>query len=254
MERRLGLIKRPVPPGAPTLAGHGFGAVQAPPRLDRSHVAYAPQLQGNGVCGDCTWAAVGNAILAQAALLRYRANVPDTAAVTMYQRQAGYDPANPATDTGANEVDVLTWQAQHGFDASQEAPYVGLWANLARDDWNAQRLAASRFGVCYYAIDLALADQSPGTWDITTPGDQTPGGWGGHAVVGCWSYTGIEDTDLVTIITWGAPQLATWRWMRSRVVEAHVLVHPQICGTDRFTGAGIDRDRLAADVAGFAVA
>ena len=250
-ERRLGLIKHPVPPGVPTLAAHRFGSLLAPPVLDRSHIAYAPQMFGNADCGDCTWAAVGNAILAQWALFRVAEKLPDASAVTMYQRQARYVLGNDATDLGANEVDVLTWQAQHGFDGGQQAPYAGLWANLPRDDWNGQRVAMARLGVCYYAVDLAMADQTPGTWDTNTAGDQTPGSWGAHAIIG-WSYGGTSDTDTVTLITWGAPQRATWRWLRSRVVEAHMLVHPQISGADRLTGCGIDRDMLAADVAGFA--
>ena len=88
-------------------------------------------------------------------------------------------------------------------------------------------------------------------WDTGTPasyGDPTPGSWGSHAVLG-WAYTGLEDTDLVQIVTWGRLQPATWRWFRSRVTEAHALFHPQVIGPRGCNFAGVDVDALRLELA-----
>ncbi len=178
-------------------------------------------------------------------------DIPTQSVLDLYSEACGYVPGNPATDKGGVEVDVLTYQAQRGFEATAQTPWVGLWANLEVGDLNLLRTVMARLGVGYLGVNLAVADQQAvgGVWDTQTPasaGDSTPGSWGGHAVC-IWSYRGTADTDLVEIVTWGTLQLATWRWVRSRMDEAHALVHPQMLAPG-LDWAGIDRDRLVADV------
>ena len=247
---RLGRKSGPIPDKFPSLDGHKMRAMIAPAKLDRSHLPFEPRLDGNDVAGCCTWVAVSNAIRAQWAMLGLQGAIDTTAALRAYSRSSGYKPGDAASDTGEFETTVLREQAI-GYEAGGPGPYCGLYGSIHPDDWNAQRLVMSRLGAVYLGVNLALADQAGGVWDTNTPGDQRPGSWGGHACL-AWSYSGTEDTDLVMLATWGTLVPCTWRWLRSRVEEAHMLVHPQIVGPDRLTGAGIDRDLLAADMAAFA--
>jgi len=88
------------------------------------------------------------------------------------------------------------------------------------------------FNKHYFGVQLALADQASigAVWNADTPasaGDPTPGSWGGHCLDG-WSYEGTGDADIVTLLTWGTTQRCTWRWLRSRLVEAHGILWPQL--------------------------
>lgn len=249
---RLGRVRAPIPRGAPSLRAHAMAAAQAPAKLIRDHLPFRPDMGGNDSTGDCTCAAVANAVRAQAAIGGYQVNIPADRVVGMYSAVTGYDPAKPETDAGAIETDVLAWQALHGFDAGGQTPFVGLWATIEAADLNLLRVVTARLGCGYLGLNLALADQEGGgVWDTDMPasaGDPAPGSWGGHAAL-LWSWTGLGDTDTVQIVTWGRLQRASWRWVRSRLEEAHALVHPQMCGPGGM--AGIDRDTLAADVAAF---
>ncbi len=245
---RLGRISRPIPHGVPTLRGHAMAREAAPSRLPRDHLDYRPALNGNDQCGDCTCVAVADTIRAQAALGGFQVGITTSDVLGLYRHVSGY----PAQDDGAVEVDVLAYQARHGFAGDGQAPYVGLWANIEAGDLNLLRLVAARLGVGYLGVNLALSDQPVGVWDTNTPakdGDPTPGSWGGHALC-LWSYAGTADTDLVQLATWGTLQPATWRWVRSRLDEAHALVHPQMLGPS-LDSRGVDHDRLAADVTSF---
>ena len=250
---KLGLNIRPLPVGAPSLRAHAIAGYTAPARLVRNHVDYRPGMFGNDEAGDCTCVAIANAILAQVALSGYRVGITTAEVLALYSAVTGYDPARPVTDTGAYEVDVLRHQAAHGFQADGQTAYVGLWGNIGPGDLTLARVAMSRFGSAYLALNLAQADQQGTTvWDTDTPvsyGDPTPGSWGGHAVL-AWDYTGLADSDTVRIVTWGRLQRATWRWFRSRVVEVHAIWHPQLAGPGH-AFQGVDVDRLRADMATF---
>jgi hypothetical protein len=143
-------------------------------------------------------------------------------------------------------LDVLRFQQRSGFDIGEQTPLV---ADFAVADPTDRRLLASimaRLGVGYWGVDLALADQLAPVWDVTTPGDQTPGSWGAHCVI-AWDYSGLGDTDLVTLGTWGRWQQATWRWVRTRLVEAYGLAWRQLMPATGVTWLGLDYDRLRAE-------
>ena len=252
---KLGRIEAPVPTHAPSLRAHAIAGLTAPPRLLRDHVGYQPAMDGNDDCGDCTCVALANAIRAQAALQGYQVDVQTSEVLGLYSAVSGYNPNDPATDQGAVVTDVLSYQAQHGFMArpgDSQSEYVGLWANIDVGDLNLLRLATARFGVGYLGLSLAEADQEGGRWDVGTPasyGDDTPGSWGGHAAL-LWAWSGLDDDDTVLIASWGRLVPATWPWVRSRLTEAHAVLHPQMAGP-RMHFSGVDLDTLRADVAAF---
>ena len=253
---KLGRLDKPVPRLSPKLDGHKLMATKAPPDLNyRKEIVFQPQMFGNSVAGDCTCAAVANSILGQCALEKLPAPaISDNDVLGLYSAvtQTSEPPGYPTVDSGAFEVDVLKYQAQHGFrPGGRQEEFVGLYGTVEPENVNAMRLLMAHTGLAYIALNLAIADQQSGVWDTATPasfGDPTPGSWGGHAVV-AWLYEGEEPGDLVWIATWGTLQRATWRWMRSRMDETHALFHPQLVGPDGRNFAGINRDQLAADMA-----
>ncbi len=253
---QLGRVAVAIPPGVPTLDAHPIGQATAPLRLYREDVPLRPTMGGNDRYGDCTAVALANALHAQAALAGFDLSIPDVAIVDLYRQVTGFDPARPATDGGCVEVQMLSWQARHGFATGGQTSFVGLWANLPTDDLNLLRLVTARMGCGYLGVNLAEADQVGGVWDTKTPasqGDPRPGSWGAHALL-CWAYDGWDETSLWQLVTWGRRQYCTTRWLRSRLEEAHAVYHPQLIGPSGRNAAGLDRDRLAADVASFGVA
>ena len=249
--KKLGLIHRPVPASAPNLRMHAINQTVAPDHLDRSHIAYTPQLFGNGDCGDCTIAGLANALLAQSALSGFGLNIPTSKVLAKYSTLSGYNPSDPATDTGLVEVDVLADQITNGFDTGDQTPFAGLWATIDPANLNQMMVAMAQLGVAYLGLTLRVADQADGVLD-TVDGDQTTL-WGGHCAIS-FGYTGKTDTDLVELDTWGERRQVTVRWIKSRMTECHALVHRQLMTPQAVNGCGLSWDRLSADCASFQVA
>jgi hypothetical protein len=236
----------------PQLSFHALAKSSAPPSLDRSALAFNPQMFGNDGIGDCSSAGIANALLAGAALHNYGLAITTDDVIRFYSGSCGYNPSNPSTDRGGVLANVLTWQAQNGFAAAAiQDQFVGDFANIDVGDLNALRNVAAACGAVYLGVDLAVADQVPinGVWDTDTPadaGDPTPGSWGGHCI-DLWDYDGVSDTSLCRLATWGTLHPATWRWVRSRLAEAHMIMWRQIGGAID----GFDYDRLKADAQSF---
>ncbi|WP_281650219.1 hypothetical protein [Novacetimonas hansenii] len=253
--RKLGCRPAEHRPGQPSLSVmRGFCARQAPPRLIRDHIDPAPLMLGNDVLGDCTSAGIGNHVRATAALGGFQVDVTTAQAVTFYERSTGYVPGNPSTDNGGVEVDVLTDAMRYGYAVTNQTLFP-LWGSADPSDLNGIRNIAAGLSAAYLGVQLAASDMwedeagalAP-VWDTDAPaghGDQTPGSAGGHCLL-LWDYAGTADTDLVTLLTWGTTQRATWRWVRSRIMEAHALAWMQLMPATGLTPTGQDRDALIA--------
>jgi len=225
-------------------------ARQAPPRLDRSHIDPKPLMLANDTLGDCTAAGLGNHIRSTAALARFEIGVRNADAILFYERSTGYSPTVPGSDQGGIESDVLTYASRNGYALYDQTLYP-IWGTAEPDDLNGMRNIMAALGPAYLGVQLAIADQADGVLDTDTPGDQTPGSWGGHCLL-AWDYTGTGDTDLVSLLTWGTVRKATWRWVRSRIMECHGLAWRQlmpanglVSGQDWDALVGANRDYLA---------
>ncbi|MBB2200680.1 hypothetical protein [Gluconacetobacter tumulisoli] len=241
---RLGCRPAETRPGQPRLSGLRMMARRAPPRLVRDAVDPAPLMLGNDVLGDCTAAGIGNHIRATAALAGYQVAVGTAEAEAFYAASTGYVPGDPATDLGGVEVDVLAHAARRGYALAGQTLFP-VWGSADPDDPDGMRNIMAGMGAAYLGVRLALADQRDGVWDTTTPGDQTPGSWGGHCLL-AWAYDGTGDADLVTLLTWGTTRRCTWRWLRSRVMEVHGLAWRQLMPADGLAPGGEDWDALVA--------
>ncbi len=253
--RKLGCLPARVQARQPLLSGmRNFMARKAPPRLGRERIDPAPRMLGNDVLGDCTAAGIGNHIRATAALAGYQVAVDTDDAVRFYARSTGYVPGNPQTDQGGVEVDVLVTALRAGYVLADQTLFP-LWGSVDAGDLNGIRNITAGLSAAYLGVRLAQADMwedAAGSlapvWDTVTPashGDPTPGSAGGHCLL-LWDYDGTADTDLVTLLTWGALQKATWRWLRSRLMEAHGLAWRQLLPNGMLAPTGQDWDALVA--------
>lgn len=247
--RKLGCSPAQTRAGQPSMSAmRGFMARLAPARLDRSGINPAPLMLGNDVLSDCTSAGIGNHLRATAALAGFQIAVTTSAAVQFYSRSTGYAPGNPATDNGGVEVDVLTTVLRDGYALADQTLFP-LWGSADPGDLNGIRNITAGLSAAYLGVQLATADMwedqdgnLPPVWDTDSPadhGDLTPGSAGGHCLL-LWDYAGTADTDLVTLLTWGSRQKATWRWVRSRIMEAHGLAWGQLHAPGGLYPAGDD--------------
>ena len=170
---------------------------------------------GNDKYGDCTIAGMAHTDMAIAAV-----NKEPLPVFTDAQAEAIYFQLSGGQDSGLVEANVLAYAQSTGLfgPGSKIAGYAPI------DHRNADefRQVIASFGACYTGINVpanAQAQFAAGQpWDLTgTPDDNRSDG--GHAVpaVG-YSTTGV------TFVTWGALQVATWRWLAVNLDEAWALV------------------------------
>ena len=157
-----------IAPGTPQLDRHPILNATAVPTypvaLDRSRfAAFRPALDGNDRIGDCTAVGYANGARAAAALGGFGIDIQQAQTVGLYIRSCGYDPyavpvdgENP-TDRGGVLADVLAYQAQHGFDATNQM-LVGDFATVDPANLSAVRATCARVGMLYCGVELAAAD------------------------------------------------------------------------------------------------
>lgn len=227
---------------------HTFGAVRPLPVLDRSLTDFVPGLYGNQEYPDCTFVALTNYARGVAFLNGYDLALDPAKPLAAYGAFLG-NPVDLADTDGANVVDVLTWQATNGFDVGQQTPLVGNWGTTDQTSMTAIAQALCRLGPVYLGVTLLDRDVAApvgAIWDVQAGRDDGAVA-GGHAVI-AWAYSGLSDTDIVQIGTWGYWQPVTWAWLRARLDEAHCLVYRQLERADGSFYDGLTADGLVADL------
>ena len=227
---KLGCLPPKILPNQPVLTNTRMMARLPPARLIRDHIDPSPRILSNNVVGDCTSAGIGNALRATSSLGGFQTDVTDDNALMFYEESAGYR-GTPETDTGAVETEVLSYALRHGYP-TESGTYYPLWGSTDTSRSSIALLMAS-LGVAYLGVLLAQSDinqiiSKPGsilTHDNAEYGDTTPSD--GHCLL-AWSYTGLNDNDTVSLLTWGRIQNVTWAWLDSRIMEAHGLLFPQL--------------------------
>lgn len=162
----------------------------------------------NDRLGCCTIAAVGHAVQA------WRLNaggsqapgtqgtepalaIPDSTILQYYEQWDGYNPAEPCTDQGGVEIQVLNDWRQQGFAGHTLDAYVAIDLGTGRQALGIRSLAPGTpcpapdiataiwlFGGAYIGVELPITAQTQDVWDVTNEDDPAaaPGTWGGHAV------------------------------------------------------------------------
>jgi hypothetical protein len=107
--------------------------------------------------------------------------VPDSTILACYEKWDGYNPADPMTDQGGVELNVLNDWRQEAFNGHSLDAYVSLSPDHPIPDI---ATAIWLFGGAYIGLELPISAQNQDVWDVpANPGpNDEPGSWGGHAV------------------------------------------------------------------------
>lgn len=204
----------------------------------------------NDSLGDCTIAGCGHAIQIWTANQGSESTVADSDVLAAYEAWDGYNPADPSTDQGGVEIDVLNDWRQNGLAGHK------LLAYADPDPGNQVHVkqAIELFGGVYIGLQLPLTAQNQDVWDVVSesffgklksliipeysPSD--PGSWGGHCV-----FVPQYDANGLTCITWGALKRMTWAFWAKYCDESHALLSPEWVNNRQ---TGFDLVSLQADL------
>lgn len=172
---------------------------------------------GNDKYGDCTFAGIVHARMANAAFLGITENFPDDATV-----EENYLNYTHGQDAGAVEADLLKYWQTNGLFGTK----LSAFAPTDHADQDELRSIIASYGVAYIGVrlpELAESQFSQGKpWELThTPADNNISG--GHCVI----LVGYNK-DYAQCITWGKVQQVAWDWLSSYMEESWALITPEI--------------------------
>lgn len=195
----------------------------------------------NDSVGDCTCASAGHMQMSFTADNGDLVVPTDAQIIAAYSAITGYNPSNPATDQGANELDVLKFWKNNGIAGNQ----IGAFAEVDITNLNDIKYSVYLFGGCYIGVQLPISYQGASSWfdPPDLEGNNAPGSWGGHAVpILGWDETGV------TVITWGAPMKMTWKSFSAYCEEAYAILSNQFVTGAKTSPDGFDLSALQADL------
>ncbi len=236
-----------------------------PPSVDWTRGVTDFGMMLNDRLGCCTIAAVGHAVQTWTLnALGRELTVPDSTILNYYEVWDGYNPADPGSDQGGVELDVLNDWRQEAFNGHSLDAYVSLSPDHPIPDI---ATAIWLFGGAYIGLELPISAQNQDVWDVPeNPGpNDEPGSWGGHAVyiVGYDTAPSPESRipgpgplptadcrlPTLTCITWGAPKKMTWAWFEKYGSEAYALVSKEWIEATGVSASGFDLATLEKDLA-----
>lgn len=144
---------------------------------------------------------------------------PDSAILKAYETVDGYDPADPSTDQGGVEAEVVAaWK--RGIDGFAK---LDLFVTISPTNLEHVFTGVERYGAVYAGVALPLSAQDEAVWqlDMSDPAKAAPDSWGGHAIT--WSAYSRAQKNL-RCITWGMEQGASLDWQGAYCDEARALL------------------------------
>jgi hypothetical protein len=217
--------------------------IVVPDVISWSSKVSAYNILGNNSLGDCT--AAGAAHFEQTWTAANGSEFLPTLQQTIdfYSGSTGYNPADPSTDQGGVEADVLAYWKNTGFAGRKIAAFVAMDPL----NWEHLRLANYLFGGVYPGVALPLNAQNQATWALDLSGtgrSAEPGSWGGH----CPPF--FDSTPAgVLFCTWGLQQPATAEWVRNYTSEAWAPLSSDWAQPGKVAPVGFDLAALQADLA-----
>lgn len=215
--------------------------VPVPQTVDNYSAVSDWGMMANDRLGDCAIAAPGHMIQAWTKLSCDRETVvPDEEIVAAYSAITGYNPADPSTDQGSVEADVLSYWKDTGIGGHR----IDAYARVETSSEYQVRLATYLFGGVYSGLALPETAQEQKVWASVHGAGDAPGSWGGHAV----PILGY-DAHRATCITWGAPLDMTWSFWRRYADEAYAcLSRDWIDEASKMAPNHLDWAKLSADL------
>lgn len=219
------------------------GAPPIPPSVEywERKLGYWGMLANDSI-GDCTIAAAGHMVAMWSAYSGYEFLPSDGQVIANYSVITGYNPADPATDQGAVEIDVLNYWRNKSMLGRAIEGYAAV--NIANQEQVCQ--AVFLFGGVYigFSVPQSAMDQfnSGQPWDVV---GNDGGIVGGHAV----PVLGY-DAQYLYCVTWGQVQKMTWAFWKNAayVDEAYAILSADWFGAKGLTPAGFGVDELRKDL------
>lgn len=213
----------------------------------------------NDQLGDCTCAAVYHAIQVWTFNASGKLDTePDQDVLRLYELACGYNPADPSTDQGGIEQDVLGYWKLHGAPlgavtghrhqqlVNKLAAFVEIDPRVTDD----VKHGIADCGLVYigFQVPAFLMDgEPPAVWDVNPSADNSI--IGGHAIV-LPSY----DSAGLGLISWGAKYKMTWGFFAQFVDEVYAPADPDWISAKGTTLAGLTLAELEAQMAAIAEA
>lgn len=251
---KFGRLARTYNPAVPHYSALAMGVRQPPPPPSADWTKGVDpnwSVMLNDQLGDCTCAAAYHAMQLWSAHGRtHELTEPDAKVLEMYREFCGYDPANPSTDRGGVEQDVLSrWYARGVPIAEGPNGRSKLRAFVEVDPRNhddVKRVIAD-CGCIYIGFDVPsylVAGSIPMNWGLNPGGDNSSAG--GHAVI-----APAYNSSVLAIVSWGSGNYRmSWSFWDRFVVECYALVHPWWIDAMGKTPLGLSLDALKAAMAG----
>ena len=187
----------------------------------------------------CTIAGLGHAIQTWSRNAGQEVTISDLDVLTAYEQWDGYSPADPSTDQGGIEIDVLNRWRNSALGGHKLFAFAAAASNKMAE----LRRAIALFGGVYIGLDLAIAQQTQDVWDVDKTVNGDAGSWGGHAV---WVPAYTEGT--FKCITWGIVKEMTDAFLISQCSEAWALFGADWINTGGKAPSGFDAAQLTADL------
>jgi hypothetical protein len=196
----------------------------------------------NDQLGDCTCAGVGHACQVWTANGSTEAAITDQEVLTAYENWCGYNPADPSTDQGGIELNVLKdWKAQ-GFAGHALTAFAAvLPANKTHIQQAVNLFCGLYIGMNVPAYIMPDDGQVPQLWDVDPAADNSS--IGGHCVF-VYGY----DQAGPKFISWGANYQMTWAYWAEQVDEAYALISKDYLSAAGNSPSGFSLDALETDL------
>ena len=190
----------------------------------------------------CTAAGFGHWVQTITANASTEVTIPDSAIIQLYSGSTGYNPADPSTDQGGVEADVLAYLKSTGCGGFKLDGFAQAQAQNVPEI----RQVVNTFGGAYIGLSLPRTIESQGdTWDVdlTAGQDAERGSLGGHCVV-------LEGYDQggFWFITWGERKYLTNAFLQAYNDEAWALLETGIWAPNGTSPAGDTVPALDADL------
>lgn len=212
------------------LAKYLSTSLPAPPAtVDNTKGRTAWGMMLNDTIGDCTIAAAGHMTE------EWTGTTPaDPCILLAYEAVSGYNPANPASDTGCYCIDVLNYWRQTGICNHKITAFAKPSPTITH-----LKQAIYLFGGVYIGVELPLSaqGQTVWTWEPDSKGGAV-GSWGGH----CVPVVGYDEHRL-TFISWGQVMQMTYGFWDKYVSESYAPL------SSEWSLPGFNFTQLQADLA-----
>jgi len=198
-------------------------------------------MDGNDTAGDCTCASTAHQLMLHSANAGTMIQPTAEQTLALYSAITGFNPADPSTDQGADELSVIEYLEKTGWLGTKDTAAANIDPlNIAHLKWGVQLFGAARLGVNLpqSAMDQFNAGQP---WDVIA---NDGGIIGGHDV----PIVKYDASGVFYIVTWAKLQPMTPAFVAKYVEEAHCEMNSAWIEAGGLGASGIDGKQLIADL------